>query len=366
MPDRYRIIVWGPGGLGGIALWEACRLPSLELVGVRAFIAGKVGVDAGELIGIDPVGVIATDDVDALLALEADCVVYTPRDFGINNADEELLRILAAGKNVVTPLPYHNAFLYRDADFVARLDAACEAGGSTFHATGIDPDLISDRVLLGLTGICTDIKTIRLRELWDVHYVPAELLAVVGYGQPTENAAASPIGAGISTNFLQAIGRTVEKTLGVHYDRVEETHEYDPATEDVELQHLHVPAGSLGRVVHRFQGWVDEIGPDPFFTMEYYWVAGPSMLPEGVAPQEYWVAELEGTPSFRMSIDLRTSLQGDAKTYDYGNLQSGPGYHGTIAPCIQAIPHVVAGSPGVLPSFGPGLTWRQDLRTTPV
>src|SRR5262245_40268759 len=113
MRDSYKIIVWGPGGLGGIALWEVARLDAFELVGLRAFSATKVGKDAGELIGIDPLGVTATDDVESLLALQADCAIYTPRDFGINNADAELIRILEAGHNVVTPLPYHNAVLYR-------------------------------------------------------------------------------------------------------------------------------------------------------------------------------------------------------------------------------------------------------------
>ncbi len=125
MRESYKVIVWGPGGLGGVALWEIARLEAFELVGLRAFSAGKVGKDAGELIGINPLGVTATDDVDALLAVEADCVIYTPRDFGINNADAELLAILAAGHNVVTPLPYHNAVLYRSDGFGDRLAEAC-------------------------------------------------------------------------------------------------------------------------------------------------------------------------------------------------------------------------------------------------
>jgi 4-hydroxy-tetrahydrodipicolinate reductase len=367
MQDKYRIVVWGPGGLGGVALWEVNRLESLDLVGVRAFSPDKIGKDAGELIGVEPVGVTATDDVAALLALEADCVIYTPRDFGINNADAELITILEAGHNVVTPLPYHNAVLYRQDGFGERIAQACATGGSTFHPTGIDPDLISDRVLMGMTGICTDITSIRLRELWDCYAMHAELLAVVGFGGLVEAAQASPIGPAISTNLLHAIGRTVEKTLGVTYDRVEETHEYLPAGTDVAMLCTKIDQGTLGRVVHRFQGWVDSINDDPFFTMEYHWVVGPSELPDGVAENEYWVAEIEGTPSIRMSIDMRTTLATRAaRTYDFGTLRSSPGYHGTIAPCLQAIPHVVESGPGVLGSFGPGLTWRQDLRSTTV
>jgi len=363
MTESYRMIVWGPGGLGGVAIWEIARLPEFELVGVRAFNPDKVGRDAGELIGIAPLGVVATDDVDALLAIECDCVLYTPRDFGNDNADEELLRILAAGHNVVTPLPYQNAFLYRDEAFVQRLNAACEQGGSTFHATGIDPDVISDRVVLGLTGLCTDVKHIVLREMWDVDHAPAELLGLVGFGTSPEEAEKNPIPAAISSNLLHAIGRTAEHTLGVTYDRVEEAHDYIAAPEDIALRDFHIAAGTVGRATHSFRGWVDSIGEEPFFTIEYNWVGGPKMLPEGVKPKEYWVAEIEGTPSVRMAIDLRTSLTGDDRYYGFGDLNSEPGYHGTVAPCLQAIPHVCTSPPGVLPSFGPGLHWKRDLRT---
>jgi 2,4-diaminopentanoate dehydrogenase len=362
MADPLRVIVWGPGGLGGVATWEVCRLPEFELVGVRVYSEAKVGKDAGELIGIDPVGIIATNDANTLLALDADCVIFTPRDFGNFNTDEELLQILRAGKNVVTPLPYHNAHLYRDPAFVEQLNAACADGGSTFHATGIDPDVISDRVVTALTGLCTDIKTIKLREIWDVDHVPALLLGIVGFAKSPEEAEATGLAAGVSTNFLHAIGRTFEGTLGVRYDRVEETHEYIAAAHDVQITHLEVPAGTVGRVVHTFKAWVDEIGSEPFFTMEYNWVTGPEMLPDGIAPGQYWVAEIEGTPSVKMAIDLRTSLKDGPRFYEYGNLNSEPGYHGTIAPCLQMTPVVAASEPGVIPSIGPGLHWRRDLR----
>ena len=72
--------------------------PLFELVGCYAWSADKVGEDVGELCGLDPLGVIATDDVDALLALQPDCVVYNP----MWSDTDELVRILSAGVNVVS------------------------------------------------------------------------------------------------------------------------------------------------------------------------------------------------------------------------------------------------------------------------
>ena len=362
MRKPYKIIVCGPGGLGSVAIWETLQLPAFELVGVRCYGEAKNGVDVGTLLGIEPTGIKATTDLDALLKLDCDCVIYTARDHGNYHTDDEILKILAAGKNLVTPLPYHNPHLIRDAAFNAKLDAACKQGNSVFHATGIDPDLISDRVLMALTGLCTDIKYLRLQENWDSTYTEPELLAIAGFGKPLQEAKAVPLAAAVSTNFLKSIAYTVEALLGVKYERVVETHDYIPTPNDIVSHYMTVKAGTVGCLTHRFCGYVKGDTDQPFFTMEYNWVMGPTMLPKGVLPNQYWVAEIEGRPSMKMVIDLTASRQNQDRFYKIGKLNTEPGYHGTMAPCFQAIPHMCAAKPGVLPSFGTGLHWMRDLR----
>ena len=58
MRDPFKLIVWGPGGLGAICIREALRLPEFELAGVRTYGPAKVGIDAGTLVGLDPAGVL--------------------------------------------------------------------------------------------------------------------------------------------------------------------------------------------------------------------------------------------------------------------------------------------------------------------
>ena len=363
MRKPYRVMVWGPGGLGSVCIWEVLQSKAFKLVGVRCYGESKNGVDVGTLLGMPPVGIKATNNVEKLLKLNCDCVIYTARDMGNFNTDEEILQILAAGKSVVTPLPYHNAHLFRDTAFNKKLAAACKKGKSVFHATGIDPDLISDRVLMGLTGLCTDIKYVKLQENWDSTYTEPELLAVAGFGKSLEDAKRVPLAAAVSTNFLKAIAHTVEHLLGVDYVRIEETHDYIATPKDIVSHYMTVKAGTVGRLTHRYCGWVAGQN-EPFFTMEYNWVMGPTMLPEGVLPNQYWVAEIEGRPSLKMVIDLTASRQNKDRFYKIGKLQTEPGYHGTMAPCLQAIPHICAAKPGVMPSFGTGLHWMKDLRAS--
>lgn len=361
MKKPYKLMVWGPGRMGKMCIWEITQSPAFELVGVRAYSEKKNGVDAGEMIGIDPLGVIVTTDVQALLKIDCDCIVYTAHDEGSYHTDDEILMLLASGKNVVTPLPYQNAHLFREIEFVEKLRAACIKGGSVFHAGGIDPDLMSDRILLGLTGACADVKSIKLQENWDCSFAAPGPLKHVGFGMLPEDAEKVIVTQVIASNFTKAIVYTAEQVLGVKYDRVVESHDYIPTPVDIHAPFF-IAAGTVGRITHRMQGYVDAIGSEPLFTIEYHWLIGAGMLPPGISPGQYYVATIEGRPSMKMALELKVSNRNNDRVYKFGNMEVEPAYVATLAPCMQAIPHVCAAKPGLLPSFGPSLHWMQDLR----
>lgn len=114
MSRPYRIIIWSPGDMGGRALRTALLSPDkFEVVGVKVFSPHKNGVDIGELVGLPPVGVKATTSKDAILALEADCVVHTPTTPALlQGADQDVLDLLASGKNVVSGASHHNPSMH--------------------------------------------------------------------------------------------------------------------------------------------------------------------------------------------------------------------------------------------------------------
>ena len=71
-----RVVVWSTGGIGSIAVRAVAENPGTDLVGVWVHSPEKAGRDAGELVGIGPIGVTTTNDADELIALQPDCVVY--------------------------------------------------------------------------------------------------------------------------------------------------------------------------------------------------------------------------------------------------------------------------------------------------
>ena len=119
----------------------------LQLVGARVYSDDKNGVDIGTLVGRDPIGVSATTDVDAILALDADCVLYTPRTARV----DDVCALLASGKNVATTAFMFHPQRMRAADR-DRVLAACEAGASSVHGSGLNPGNLSGVLPLALSG----------------------------------------------------------------------------------------------------------------------------------------------------------------------------------------------------------------------
>src|SRR4029079_17388743 len=100
MTDKaLQVVVWSTGSIGSIVIPAIQRRPGLELVGVWVHSESKAGRDAGERDNGEPIGIAATNDVDALMALRPDCIVYTAgaRD-SVAVADYD--RFLRAGINV--------------------------------------------------------------------------------------------------------------------------------------------------------------------------------------------------------------------------------------------------------------------------
>ena len=137
----YKVVQWGTGNLGKLAVQSILKHPDLELIGTWVSSSEKAGRDAGELCGVAPIGVTATQDADALINGDADCICYAADSMGRKEqVIADCVRMLAAGKNVVNvsdpALVYPKA---KGGDVFDRLQQACQAGNASFYTSGGDP-----------------------------------------------------------------------------------------------------------------------------------------------------------------------------------------------------------------------------------
>ncbi|MCT7659281.1 dihydrodipicolinate reductase [Mycobacterium sp. CPCC 205710] len=345
MTTPMRIVVWATGGVGSIAIDAVRRRPDLELVGVWVHSKDKIGKDAGELAGGDPLGVRATDDAGALIALRPDCVVYSAsgpdRDAG---AVPDYLRLLTAGINVVstssTSLVYPPA--YYSPEWRDQMAAAARAGNASFYASGIFPGFGSDQLALLLS---TQSKTIRCLKVTEValndHYPVADVMMNgMGFGRllDFEPLLKTP---GFIEMAWRAPIHLIATGLGVEVEEVRGTLDRRVTDRDIEVAFGTVKAGTCGAVSTRAAGLVN--------GREAIVVEHIIRMARDVAPD--WLTS-EFDASYRVDID------GEPDIHCAMNVGASEGHgagHAAMAATamrvVNAIPYVVDAPAGLLSSL---------------
>ena len=249
------------GGVGSVAVDGIRHRPDLKLVGVWVHSPDKVGRDAGELVGGDPIGLAATNDADALIALKPDCVVYAAsgpqRDAG---AVPDYLKLLAAGINVVststTSLVYPPSYFateWRD-----QLAAAAQAGDASFYASGIFPGFASDQLALLMTTQSKKIRTLTATEIaLNDHYPVADVMINgMGFARPLDFEPMLKTPGFIEIAWKAPI-HLIADGLGVEVEEIRGTLDRELTDRDIEVAFGTIPAGTCGAVRTRAAGVVE-------------------------------------------------------------------------------------------------------------
>ena len=230
MSKTYRVAQWATGVVGSAALRSTIRHPRLELVGVKVYSEEKEGKDAGDIVGLDKTGVLATRDVDAVLGLKPDCILYCPMPWDL----EEMCRILEAGIHVVTPCPYWFPFI-QNPDSAARITSACEKGAVNMHASGCNPGGIAERFPLTFTGWCNRIDRITMTECGDCRAYPSAgvIREVMNLGKTPKQAENNPIFEHLANSWHEPIDMIAEG-LGAEVIDYKGSNDWILAAEDID------------------------------------------------------------------------------------------------------------------------------------
>lgn len=198
MASRLRVIQWATGNTGQRALREVIRHPMLELVGVRVYDSAKDGVEAGELCGEGPTGVLATADRDVILKMAADCCIYMPRATGKGHSragltEDELVKdvvaLLEKGTNIVTTVSDLFARGVRlSGDNRARVLDACDKGNASVWASGSDPGFITETLPMALLSVQRNVELIEIEEFGDLSRRPSAHMVMeqMRFGKPLD------------------------------------------------------------------------------------------------------------------------------------------------------------------------------------
>lgn len=337
-----KVIQFSTGNVGEHALRALIGRPDLQLVGVHAHGPDKVGRDAAELCGLsEPTGVVATDDVDALLSLGADCLVYTSQaETRPKEAVAELAGFLSSGVNVVgTSLVWMVAPQHADARLREPLEQACMRGNSTLYINGIDPGFSGDTLVHAALSLSTRATAVTVQEIFDyASYDDADFTGVsFGFGTSPEH---TPImfTPGVLTSLWGGQVRTLADNLDIELDDVRERHEKWVTPQPIDCTMMTVEPGQVAAVRFGVEGIADGM---TVITMEHV-----NRLTEAAAPD--WPYPPEGRPGVhRVIVDGDPGVEINSHV-GIGIDHNQGGVIATAARAVNAINAVCAAPAGIL------------------
>jgi 2,4-diaminopentanoate dehydrogenase len=335
----YKVIVQGTGFVGKMVIRELVAHPDYEIVGCIVNDPGKHDRDAGELAGIGPIGVRATSDIDAALAVPADVVAHfgPTAALAAQNIDH-MSRALRAGKNVVstamTPFVYPKSC---PPSMLEALEKACHEGNTSCFTTGIDPGFANDLFPMTLMGVCGRVDRVRVQEILDYSTYTGDY-STMGFGEPLEQKA-------ILENpraLIFAWGHTIPMiadAIGVELEKIDTVYEKWEAPERIVFPNGVIEAGTCGAVRFEIRGWV---GGEPRIVVEHF-----NRITTAAAP--HWPRpKIEDDDAYRIVIEGSPNIVQETAFRGAGGDSNAGGCLATGMRAVNAIPAVCAAKPGLL------------------
>ena len=331
----YKVVQWGTGNLGTLAVQSILKHPDLESIGTWVSSAQKEGCDVGELSRVPPIGVLATQDADALISGDADCICYAADSMGReDDVVNDCIKMLRSGKNVVNvsdpALVYPKA---KGGDVYDRLQEACLAGNTSFYTSGGDPGWAGFGLALAPLTVAQQVRSIKLFEIYNYGPWNNPQLGLYGFGDP-DTSTSMILLPGVTASIWGPSVAMLADAMGVTLDSIDEAHRVIRADEDFEIPFGRIAKGMVSGMSFEIRGMVDG---EARIVIEHITKLRREDFPEYGLDDCYRVV-IEGEPNIKVDMSL---------TSDFGD-STHAGYIVAVTPVTNAIPAVCAAPPGVL------------------
>jgi len=335
--EKLRVVQWTTGKVGKLSMRGILDDSRLELVGVYAYSDEKAGVDAGPLCGRPDTGVLATTDIDALIALGADTVLYTPFMADVDHA----VRLLESGLDVISTNLFLNVGGIQG-ETKERLSAACERGDSSLYITGINPGWINTMVT-AMTAICRDVQMVSIFESADVTvYESAETWQALGFSLPEAPPAVIEMAKMWLSTFYDSVQR-MGVALGYVLDDMEFFIDHATASEKVDLGWLCIEKDTIAAIR---AGWNGKVNGKTVLQSNVAWYLTKKLNEGWEFDDDHYHVVIKGEPD----VDTRIRF---IPPETWGNHEWDTM---TAMPAVSAALDVAAAPAGILTLKDVGLT----------
>ncbi len=322
--ENIKIAIWGFGAMGAGMAKMLNKKTGVDIVGVCDLHPDRVGKSVAEVLGVDKwQDVIIKSDIEEVLAEKADlCLLAT--DSFTRGAFDKMKLIMEKGINVITTaeeMAYPQA---QEPELAKKLDEIAKDNGVTVLGTGINPGMIMDLLVVCLTGCMETVEHVEAKRVNSLSPFGETVMEEQGVGitedefnkRVAEDKLAGHVGFSESVNMIA-------DAIGWKVDKFEQQMKPILTTVDRKSPYGFAAAGNLAGINMTGQGHVDG---EVKINMIHPQQIEPEM--EGTYTGDY--ITLQGNPPVNMAITPEVD-----------------GGIGTIAMCVNMIPHVINAKAGL-------------------
>ncbi|OMC44925.1 dihydrodipicolinate reductase [Mycobacterium sp. IS-1264] len=330
-----RVIQWATGVTGMMSLRHVLGRPDLELVAVRVYDPAKAGLDAGTLCGAPDAGVLTSADRDAVIAADADVVLYMGKvETDTPGCFADVCDLLATGKNVVAtgsrfihPRSLHESL----ADGIEK---ACRAGRSSFLGLGLYPGFVGESLAPILSRLTERTSRISVREVLNYStYASHDLIFnAMGFGHAPEDTTPLLTNTDYAASAWIGSATVLAQALGLEIRSVEGFREVATTPRALTVAAGEIPAGTVAAM--RFGVEVD--CGETTLAVEHLTRLADDLAPDWPTDIGYAVT-FEGRPNMSFHLVIGSHDEDHAEQ----------GCLATAMHAINAIPAVIAAEPGL-------------------
>jgi hypothetical protein len=345
-----KVINWATGHTGKMVVRATAERPDFEIVGGFTYSAAKAGQDLGEVCGIAPLGVKLTNDREAILALEADCVLFLAgAENDLPGSIADICALLASGKNVVTTAAN---FIYPKSlgpEAERAIAEACVKGGTTFHGAGIHPGFFAESVVLLFSRLARRTEKVVCYEtlMYDKYPSAYQMFDLMGFGYAPDDPTPAFSNVELVGETWRHSAMLLADALDLPIDRIELFRETAITPRDLQVAAGTIKAGTVGAMAF---GSRLVSGGKVRAVLGHYTRMAADIAPDWPTG-DGWVVELHGEPSIKAKIEIGT--EGSILPTDDACMATG--MH-----AIHAVPYVVAAAPGIMTLAETPPVWGKD------
>jgi len=321
MKDKVRLIQYGIGPIGASIVKLILQKEGFEYVGAIDVDPNKIGKDLGDVAGVGrKLAVTVSGDAKKVIAESgADLVIHTTASF-LKDIRQQILDVIDAGLDLVSTSEELTFPYRRDPAMAREIDARAKEKGVTLLATGVNPGFLMDTLPLTVSGVCQDVKTIRVTRVMDASIRRLPFQKKIGAGMTVDE-----FEKAVATGRMGHIGlpesiAIIAAGVGWALDEVQQTIKPVVARKALKTKYLSVKKGQVAGLHQVGKGIVKG---KPVITLDFWAYVG--------APKNKDAIFIEGTPN--VDLTIKGGVHGDLAT---------------AAMVVNSINNVIRGQPGLM------------------